>query len=252
MLLSVTTRWFNEERFARRFLANWHIADEIIIADGGSTDNSRAILTADSRVRWFDFLEKVPGRNGGERNPEGRHINFVLSQAKGEWIAHTEADAWPFIGLSAVLRTILLQTEAPAIFSWLYYMGPTCTYHYPRLLQGPGTTAWRRSLNLGCDPDSLFEPALHIPREIEEAALKLPKELARAHMTYESEDWIAYKRKFYKQVHGLDQKHPDETWVDKEALPSWARWYESEIEHPDEYVLAKAAMNAVKYGGWLA
>jgi len=223
--LSVTTRWKNEQRFATRFLRNWGMADEIIVVDGGSTDNSEAILCSDARVKWYSFTETIPGKVKGSRNPEGKHINECLKRATGEWVAHTEADAWPTIPLQERFIDTLKNTKKDALFTWLYYICPGQREHYPNTMVGPGLTAWRNSIGLRADNKSLFEPALYVPDDIEKDHRTLSIEFGRVHMTYEDEGLVEQKRKFYREVHGIEQPHPDEIWEVKEPLPENCRWH---------------------------
>jgi len=78
--ISVCSRWLNDSIYAHEFIANWkYIADEICICDGGSeTEDLSATLSEFEQYKkqggifkHSSFTEKVLGKNGGWRNPEG-------------------------------------------------------------------------------------------------------------------------------------------------------------------------------------
>lgn len=231
------SRWYNEEYFVRRFVANWErCADEIVTVDGGSTDNSYHLFKLFNPFgRFVDFKDRVSGVTGGSRNPEGAHLNRCIDAVSdADWIVLTEADAWPNLNLQTVFRFIIEELDKSsydALFTWLYYLGPSehwDRYHYPELLAGVGMTAWRRSLNLRADENSLFEPALHIPKEVRCLNLygdnwRCP--MYRVHLTYDTQELIEKKNKFYKEVHGLEFPHPDKRFSRTESVPSSCRWF---------------------------
>lgn len=84
MKLSVVLATFNEEKFIGRSLAGVKtIADEIVIADGFSTDKTRQIA------------KKYHARIIDEPNhPENFHINkkIAVEAARGDWILQLDAD----------------------------------------------------------------------------------------------------------------------------------------------------------------
>lgn len=239
MKISVVSRWVDdyEECFAERFLLNWEkCCDEIIIVNGGKgSDRSKEIMIGHPLVRWVDFNVSVPGINGGERNPEGQHINVCLDECKdADWIVLTEADAWPNIPLQTIFKDLIYYIDNEgydALFTWLYYLGPKRKdrYHYPELLAGTGMTAWKNSLHIRADDTSRFEPALDVSscKNIYHLDGESWKEafFYRLHMTYDTEELIQRKNQFYKNVHGLDFPHPDIRFDKKEIIPDSCIWY---------------------------
>jgi len=228
VLISVAVRSLNEKELLSVFIENHQFADEIIVVDGGSTDGSRELVRGAPAisgvpVHLVDFTERVPGRKGGWRNPEGRHVNFALDQCKGEWIWLTEMDAIPSLALQKEVRGVLERGHINAVGSYLYYIAPRKEgegyEHYPELIKGRGLTCWHRSLNLRADPDKDFEPTI----KFEHPWYCFSPPAARVHLSWRSEEVLRAKWKFYREVHGLNQEHPDKKW-DREPLPEWLEW----------------------------
>ncbi len=83
----------NEEKYIKRVLTNiYDYVDEIIIVDGGSTDNTMKIARGiGPKVkiveRKFDFNF-------------GKHKSFAMEQCKGDWVLFPDCDEWynePFL-----------------------------------------------------------------------------------------------------------------------------------------------------------
>lgn len=72
----------NEEENIRDCLASLSFADEIVVVDSGSTDNTEEICRSDPRVRWF--AEAWKGF--------GPQKNSALDKAGGPWIFSIDAD----------------------------------------------------------------------------------------------------------------------------------------------------------------
>jgi len=222
MLISVGVRCLNEEELLPIFLANYQFADEIVVVDGGSTDRSKEIVLADPKVRWVEFHERVAGKRGGWRNPEGRHVNAVIDACKGDWLYISEVDVIPSDAFQADIRGIIAVCKEPAVASFLYYLAPWAGKYedYRELILGPELNCWRRELGLRADPANDFSP--QIPYH-ERPWLALTQPRARVHLSWRTEESVARKRAFYHQVHGLEQKHPDERFK-REPLPEWLTW----------------------------
>lgn len=231
MHVVIGTRCLNEESLLPVFLANFdfpYTDVTIVIADGGSIDRSKEIALSDPRVTWYDFPERVPGKNGGWRNPEGKHMNFLIDKCealKPDWLWITETDAIPNLNLQKAVPDILAEMEARKeglLQTWLCYVAPGSKEHYPNLMQGPGYTAWKPGAGRANDKlDFEGQGDLHVLSSVSNA---LSKEFSRIHLTWETEELIERKTAFYKEVHGLDTGHPDTRCGPREALPEWAKW----------------------------
>lgn len=224
----VGMRALNEELLLPVALANYDFATFIVITDGGSTDRTKEIALADERVIWHDFKERVPGVNGGWRNPEGKHMQFLIEKCEElepDWLWITEVDAFPNLNLQRTATAILSQLDYDGIKllqTYLMYIAPDGQSHYPRTMQGPGYTAWKPGLaTVDASADFDGQGRLFIA---EQGKFDTHKIASRIHLTWETEEAIAAKDKFYQQVHGWCFNHPDATWGPREALPEWAIW----------------------------
>lgn len=87
MKLSVAYALYNEEKNITRSLDSlYSMADEIIIVDGGSTDNTKEVIKKydhDNKIKIYDF-----------DNPLMFHINKqrAIEKCKGDWILQMDAD----------------------------------------------------------------------------------------------------------------------------------------------------------------
>jgi len=91
-------RTLNEERNIARFCMSYSWADKILVADGGSTDRTIEIAKTFPNVKVRPFHEYVWGDNSTWRNPEGKHINFLIDWAKEEkcdWMTLEDCDCFP-------------------------------------------------------------------------------------------------------------------------------------------------------------
>ena len=85
-MLSIVLATYNEEKNIEKCLKSIKdIADEIIIVDGSSTDNTR------------DIAKKLGARVIKTTNKPNFHINkqMAMDEAKGELVLQLDADEWP-------------------------------------------------------------------------------------------------------------------------------------------------------------
>jgi len=92
-------RTLNEERNIGKYCwAFQNISDMILVADGGSTDNTVSIAKEIPKVKVRTFDKRVELQNGYWRNPDWEHINFLIEWAEdegAEWIIFEDADDIP-------------------------------------------------------------------------------------------------------------------------------------------------------------
>ncbi len=114
----VATRTRNEEENIGLFCRQHDFADLILVADGGSEDNTITIAELFSNVMVRDFTEVVELKGGHTRNPDWKHINFLIEWAEEEgadWIQFEDCDTNPNYLLSRDARMIMEFAEAPVI-----------------------------------------------------------------------------------------------------------------------------------------
>ena len=89
MKIVAMVRTRNEENNIERFCRSYDWVDEILVADGGSTDSTVKLACSFSNVRVRSFLGRTLMDNNLWRNPAGEHINFLI-----EWAEELDAGVW--------------------------------------------------------------------------------------------------------------------------------------------------------------
>lgn len=138
MELVVIVRTRNEEKNIGRFCKAYHWADKILVADGGSEDNTIKIAQYYPNVEVKHFDQKVYGKNNLWRNPEGAHWNFLIDWAKSEgadWILHDDCDCIPNEFMQQKIREFLQlatdNNQKVALAYRIYLWG--MTQYFPKL-----------------------------------------------------------------------------------------------------------------------
>ena len=85
-----------------------------LVADGGSTDDTVSIAKTfpNVEVRLFDTI--VYGDNGTFRNPEGKHINFLINWANEigcDWMTFEDCDSFPTKKLQEAGKQLFVEAE---------------------------------------------------------------------------------------------------------------------------------------------
>jgi len=104
----------NEERNIARFCRAHSWADKILVADGGSSDDTVAIARTFPNVEVRLFLELVEGENLTFRNPEGKHINFLINWAKTDgcdWMTLDDCDSFPTRKLQELGKDLFVEAS---------------------------------------------------------------------------------------------------------------------------------------------
>lgn len=121
--LSVTMITLNAEKLLEKSLASVDFADEIILVDAGSTDNTLAIARAHATVKIFETQEW---------QGFGFQKNYALSLASGQWIFSLDADEI----VSEDLKTSLLQAMETEAFQ--AYTCQRCNFYYGHEIKHAG------------------------------------------------------------------------------------------------------------------
>jgi len=159
MKIAACCRAFNEHRHIEKFCQSYQsIADVILIADGGSEDDTVAIAESIPKVKVKNYPVKVQCANGIERNPDGPHIQFLIDWAVEEgadWIIFQDTDMRPnkhlkengrslFKMMDSVQKDFLLITQ---VFLWQNEQ------YFPNMSRSgndwaQGLWAWRANIGL--------------------------------------------------------------------------------------------------------
>jgi glycosyltransferase involved in cell wall biosynthesis len=107
-------RTLNEERNIAKFCTAYSFSDLVLVADGGSTDDTVEIAQSFPNVKVRYFTDIVPGEHGTWRNPEGKHINFLIDWAneeKCDWMTFEDCDCFPTTSLQRKARDFFEITD---------------------------------------------------------------------------------------------------------------------------------------------
>lgn len=225
--IAVLVRTLNEERVIERFIRAYE-GFPILVADGGSTDATLSICEKYPNVQVRPFDQWVE-RGEERRNPEGKHVNFLIDWATSEgytWVIFDDCDCAPNQTLREDMRTILSLEQADAIYVVRIYL-----YKQEGYMRGMSTPqgkfegslwAWRTASGLKAledDPFMLGFPLYGKAWKVHE----LTPPHCLLHDPWPDDETIERKRKFYQAL-WPDRvvKHPKEFGAPLAPLPEWA------------------------------
>lgn len=229
MKIVVITRCYNEEKNVERFLHGYSFADKIIVADGGSTDNSKKLLRKDKKVEVLDF-KQIEILNGQRWNPDNPHLQFVIDAGVAEnpdWLILDDFDCVPNKSLRDMSTKMFFQDldfwgfEQINAFR-LYLWGDT--EYFPKMNNWfdplyRSLWAWKPSkLNVRAD---LSKHHGTILGTVDKSAFPIELPCCLLHKSWHP-DTIEEKLKFYKDI-GIQMGHPYMFAGKPESLPEWAR-----------------------------
>jgi hypothetical protein len=157
MKIVATVRTFNEAQHIKKFCESYsQFADLILVADGGSTDNTTKLASQYPRVRIRNYNVRVECGQGIWRNPDGPHIQFLVNWAMEEgadWIVHQDCDQRPNKYLKEDVRQVLSQTDKDFLMvTQIFLWGKN--HYFPDLSKpegdnwGQGLWAWRANIGM--------------------------------------------------------------------------------------------------------
>lgn len=114
MKVVLTVRTLNEQYHIDRFCQSFSWVDKILVADGGSTDDTVSMALQYSNVEVREFSQKKKMKNGYWRNPEAEHINFLTEWAESlnpDWIIFDDADEYANVCLQNHARELLSNAD---------------------------------------------------------------------------------------------------------------------------------------------
>lgn len=227
MKIIATLKSRNEERNIRNAIESYHDwVDQILLADGDSSDKTIEIAKEYPKVSVRPFLIFYQRSDGSWRNHEGQHLNFLFEwaeQAGADWIIHDDCDCVLNQHLKRDARTIIEACTEETIHAVrLYLYGENKHFlrmSYIKDLWQPGLWAWKASIHLRGED---------VPRHFTINNLKtysshiLNPPYCILHKFAPDEETIMRKVNDYK----LEQPaavHPRITYGEPEPLPEWAK-----------------------------
>jgi hypothetical protein len=216
-------RTLNEERNIKNCCINLAFCDQILIADGGSEDNTIELATGFSNVRVRLFTQRIK-RGDQMANPEPAHLNFLVDWAVEEgaaWIIYDDCDSHPTIKLQEDARRIMdanISKYDSVHVQRVYLRGRD--RHFPKAQQGPNLWAWQpdKFKMQVRDGKDFFETVIPGPNN----ALKLDyPPYALLHNFYPNEESYQQKLERYA-AWGHPQEHIEQgCYGPSEELPDW-------------------------------
>ena len=228
----VCTRTLNEIDHIQRFLDGYDWADKILIADGGSEDGTVEVARCADKVEVRSFTERIYDGTGFWRNPEGRHVNFLLDWAEKEehpdWIIVDDADSAPTRVLSNAGRRVFESCRYDTVWTFRMYVWGTEQW-FPELTGGSllptpkwsSIWAWRPGLLRWKENDPWYDSTDNSRLEGKSKAL-LRYPCALLHFFYLNEGYVERKMARYNRK-GRSLEHPLKSCGRLEELPSWAK-----------------------------
>lgn len=223
MKIVVAVRCFNEEKNINRFMRGYDFADQVIVSDGGSEDDSVLILKKYPKVQLHHFRE-YEVRNGHRWNPDAPHMNYVLDKAKElepDFVIFDDMDCVPNYILRDNARYILETCTQPQVNAFRLYMWGDDQY-FPDMNNhfDPNYTslwAWKpKEIDIHADPDIRHGTFVGISSNHHK--IEIP--MCLLHKSWHP-DTIEKKMEHYNKL-DLPMRHPFDFAGNLERLPSWA------------------------------
>ncbi len=206
MKIIVTVRTRNEAERIERFIMSYQWADKILIADGGSEDNTLTLCQGLPKTEVRKFLDRVPSDDGEVwRNPHGRHINFLIDWAEEEgadWIIFDDCDCIPNYALKAEGRSILEKSSDYVMVNRVYFYKEESYFEEltkPTKDWTPSLWAWRANKDIRAKEESGWEHYIDIHLEgLRRGDIKPP--FCLLHYFYPDDEFMQSKMDFYEHM----------------------------------------------------
>lgn len=239
--ITVMVRTRDEADNIGQFCAAYsEIADKILVADGGSEDNTLEIASWFPKVEIRHFEGRTPLRREHWRNNDSDHINFLIEWAREDdpdWIILDDCDSRPNFMLREHARHELEDTNKSVAMTCRVYLWGKDQY-FPHMMHlkpveednymtslwawRPGTNLWTVSqfphytLMIGNE----IAGDLHLSSKV----LDLMPPFCLLHYTWANEERALEKIRIHRESGSIpDHKHPLEFAGPLEPLPRWAR-----------------------------
>jgi glycosyltransferase involved in cell wall biosynthesis len=141
-------RSYNEAERIEKCCQAFQFCDEIIIADGGSTDNTFKLAWDQPKTFVVSYPVKVQCKNGIYRNPDGPHLTFLWDLARehgADWIISQDCDQRPNLYLKQQARQIMENTDKDYIMPVQIFLWKK-TQYFPHMSRHGGYGDWMHGM----------------------------------------------------------------------------------------------------------
>ena len=210
MKIFATTRTLNEEKNIARFVMSYQWVDKVLIADGGSEDDTVKIAKKlpNTEVRVFDEKAYSDDKKVW-RNPHGKQINFIIDWAEAEgadWIIFDDCDCVPnsylkgmddqfYLGGWNEKFDYLMVTRIYLYRDYLYFRELTC----PTGDWTPSLWAWKANKGIRAKEDNPWEHYIDIHKKGLVRHDLMPP-ICLLHYFYPSKEYMKKKLDFYRHM----------------------------------------------------
>lgn len=224
MKIVVVTRCLNGQEYIDRFVRGYEWADEIIVSDGGSTDDSLEMFkTFPDKVSVVNY-ENVTFIGGYKWNPDNYHIQHAIDEGlkrDPDWIILDDLDDVPNKILRMFAREILEHADKPQVNAFRLYLWGEKRY-FPAMNGNfnpafKSLWAWKpKELTIETDKSVAHGTLSGVLDDY--AEIDIP--LCLLHKSWHPRT-IGEKIKRYNAI-GLPMMHPRKFAGKPECLPEWA------------------------------
>lgn len=235
MKLVAGVRTFNEARNIELFCESYAWADQVLVCDGGSTDDTVARAQQFPNVNVSIYDVRVQHPRGSRRNPHGPHINYLIDWAfrvvGADWLIFDDCDCTPNRHLKHMAHTLLTdQPRYKVARACRLYLWQESGLHFPHLAQPhkkgvwePSLWAWRRDAGIELKEDDPWKTEFVGLEAIEpRETLNILPPLCLLHRPWPDEIEVKRKLDFYRHGNIGAMEHPLTFGGPLEELPAWA------------------------------
>ena len=230
MRIVVIARTRNEKKNIGNFIRSYQWADQILVADGGSEDETVWLASQMNKTKVRSFDKKIELENGYWKNPAGEHLNFLIDWAENEGadvIIHDDVDGRTSAPLRNFSRSVFESVDYDMFYAVRLYLWGIESY-FPALSQPiedgrwePSLWAWRANKGIRFDESNpLTQICNQQPKFEERYNFMTPNVLL--HYGWPNEKIVKEKMDFYINSGQIpNMEHPLKFGGTLLPLPEW-------------------------------